>query len=110
MDPTQLRTLVIFVFPALFGGTLIAFSTLTCWMRRHYQRLENLEMRVSTLESGPRLTSSTPTVLPPVYQILPPSAPAADPLPPTHVPLSIPPIYPVVQTAQPSAPRYVAYI
>lgn len=104
MDSTQIRTLVIVVFPALFGGTLIAMTGVICRMRHQQQRVVALEQRVGALET------SAVAPLPPqpqVYQTMlppPPSAPAADPLPPTQVVL---PIYPPVQTP---APRYVAYI
>jgi hypothetical protein len=113
MDPTHLQTLVSFVFPALFGTTLIALSALTCRIRRHHQQLINLELRMGTLEVGPpRLTPSAPVPLP-VYQSpvspAPSAPPAADPLPLTHMALTVP-TYQVVQAAQAQGPRYTGYI
>jgi hypothetical protein len=106
MDPTQLRTLVTFVFPALFGTTLLALSVLTCRTRRHNQQFINLELRIGAIEAGPRLSPPAPVPLP-VYQAHVPSPsapPAADPGP---IALAVP-AYQVVQTAQ--GPRYTGYI
>jgi hypothetical protein len=111
MDPAQLRTLVTFVFPALFGTTLIAISTLTCRIRRHHQQLINLDLRMGAVEVGPRLAPPAPVPLP-VYQSVspPPSAPpAADPLPPTHVALTVP-AYQNTHAVQGQILRYTGYI